>query len=99
MSPLTWHVHPPACAEEVRALAAYVAAHPRTALLEPLPRLSVAFDRGEACAHLARLPRQLRISGDDSDDVAVHAPLAAPAFALLHSWEPRHVQQALHGAL
>ena len=80
-------------AANVEALSAYVAAHPDTALVEPLAALEVVFDRGAACALLASMPAALRSGGGGA-----HAPLAAPASVELTSWDADHVAAALQGA-
>lgn len=80
-------------APEVNALAAYAQAHPATALLEPLHALDVIFDRGATCALLARMPEALRGGGGSE-----HAPLGAPAFALVDSFEGDALSAALEGA-
>jgi hypothetical protein len=78
---------------EVEALRAYVAAHPRTALLAPLAALEVVFDRAAAAALLAALPVALRSGGGGA-----HARLAAPASVPLDSWEPTALAASLAGA-
>jgi hypothetical protein len=72
---------------------AYVAAHPRTALLAPLAALEVVFDRAAAAALLAALPAALRSGGGGA-----HARLAAPASVLVDSWEPTALAASLAGA-
>ena len=79
-------------AAEVAALTAYAAAHPGTALVEPLPAMRCAVDRGAACELLAQMPPALRAGGGE------HAPLSAPPFALLASWDAAHVAAELEGA-